>query len=62
MQNAKLRKPEVVGMGVFIGGGRQEVDSWGRGGRIIWMGLLGGVGIGFVLGLLFLGRGGVVFA
>jgi len=30
MQNVKLRDPDVVGMGVFIGGSRQKVDLGGR--------------------------------
>ena len=33
-QSAKLRNPDVVGMGVFIGGGREETDLLGRGRRV----------------------------
>jgi len=53
-QSAKLREPDVVGMGFFIGGGRQEVDLWGRGLCSGGRGADWGLGrIGFELGLFF---------
>ena len=61
-QRAKLRKADVVGMAVFIAGGRQKADLGGRGLGSGQGGADGVLGIGFVLGLFFRGRRAVVFA
>jgi len=58
MQNAKLRNADVVGMGVFIAGGREKADLRGRGMGSVQRGADGVLRIGFVLGLFFwVGRG-----